>query len=449
MRYNVTARHLVQFLFIVYVLLLIVELSYNFAMTISEDPRTSFCTFNISDWLINYEGGFVRRGIIGQIIWECYRHIPFDILGFINIFTLICTIVLAIVTTYCFYKYKVSWILLPTILMFGNFATTDITWFRRDALMLLLILLIFYLYRKYVTACSNRSMWYIAFSLIGIFLILMHEASFFCFVPLIMVHYFFYRNKSLLKRAVNTLFIALPLIVAMGLVCLYRGDIETGNKIWESWQPYMLEHFGTILPLGKGQEALGWDTKMTFYIHYDLNYLSQAKIDNFLQPLNISLYNAPLWIIIYMAVYYLCINVNRVQLFDYENCDKNNTIYTSLQQVIVIQFIALIPLFTVLSCDLKRIVTYWVFSTFFFCFQLKHIKQPLHIAYFTPICQSVAQWVKNSKPFNSRLFFFTILLVLAIPYAGYYLSDLFSTSVAANACHVIGSIIIPAISNWF
>ena len=36
-------------------------------------------TFQISDWMINYEGGFVRRGLIGQILWTIYQCHPYPI----------------------------------------------------------------------------------------------------------------------------------------------------------------------------------------------------------------------------------------------------------------------------------------------------------------------------------------------------------------------------------
>ena len=36
-------------------------------------------SFEISDWLINYEGGFVRRGVMGEIIYILYTYIPFSV----------------------------------------------------------------------------------------------------------------------------------------------------------------------------------------------------------------------------------------------------------------------------------------------------------------------------------------------------------------------------------
>ena len=35
--------------------------------------------FDVSDWLINYEGGFIRRGILGQILWELEQWHLYDV----------------------------------------------------------------------------------------------------------------------------------------------------------------------------------------------------------------------------------------------------------------------------------------------------------------------------------------------------------------------------------
>ena len=35
--------------------------------------------WEISEWLINYEGGFVRRGICGQLLWALEQWHPFDV----------------------------------------------------------------------------------------------------------------------------------------------------------------------------------------------------------------------------------------------------------------------------------------------------------------------------------------------------------------------------------
>ena len=54
----------------------------------------AYSSFEVSDWLINYEGGFVRRGLIGQLLFFLYQIHPYPVrfailficvLGFVTI----------------------------------------------------------------------------------------------------------------------------------------------------------------------------------------------------------------------------------------------------------------------------------------------------------------------------------------------------------------------------
>ena len=43
----------------------------------------SYDSMMLSDWFINYEGGFVRRGLIGEIFLELFRIVPYSIINII------------------------------------------------------------------------------------------------------------------------------------------------------------------------------------------------------------------------------------------------------------------------------------------------------------------------------------------------------------------------------
>lgn len=51
--------------FIIMVLMMLSSLIHK--LLFIEDNHLDYTNFTISDWMINYEGGFVRRGLIGQI----------------------------------------------------------------------------------------------------------------------------------------------------------------------------------------------------------------------------------------------------------------------------------------------------------------------------------------------------------------------------------------------
>ena len=56
---------LLKFAFIAYCTLLVCQLLLKFKLQFN-NYQANFEHWNFADWLINYEGGFVRRGILGQ-----------------------------------------------------------------------------------------------------------------------------------------------------------------------------------------------------------------------------------------------------------------------------------------------------------------------------------------------------------------------------------------------
>ena len=76
--------------------------------TVSISQLVKFYSFYIeysewqySDWLINYQGGFIRRGLVGEILFKIYRifNIDLDILVLITVFSLILFISFLLVKT--------------------------------------------------------------------------------------------------------------------------------------------------------------------------------------------------------------------------------------------------------------------------------------------------------------------------------------------------------------
>ena len=59
--------------FFIYISILIIIFNFTF-FVIEKSP------FQYSDWLINYQGGFVRRGLPGEIFYQLYKltNIPLD-----------------------------------------------------------------------------------------------------------------------------------------------------------------------------------------------------------------------------------------------------------------------------------------------------------------------------------------------------------------------------------
>ncbi|MBQ8542011.1 MAG: hypothetical protein IJ436_00865 [Bacteroidaceae bacterium] len=379
--------------------------------------------WNLSEWLINYNDGFVRRGLWGEGLLYLYNCYNLDIIQNIYLITIISTIALILFTIYFFWKKGLSVFLLPSILFFGSYTMYSITSFRRDALMLLLIFLALYFYKKWIEGEKKRWIYYILLSLTGIFVILTHEASFFCFVPFIAFdHYVRNKNRLLVQRAASTVFFILPILLTMGCACIFKGNEEIANNIWNSYTPYFHEKFGEMLPIGDGVEALSWSTGQAIRLHVRLNFL-------ILLPGNIPSVFA--WCIIFFLAFYLMMNVNKIRLFEHERENIDNE---HLATILFIQLAGMSPLFAVLSCDYGRLFVYWSLTSFYI---FAHFGKEVYPVFST--ASKKINKIYNKNLFRTTWFYVMVSITIVLPFWGF--KDPLRTSVIGNIIYLIDSII--------
>ena len=139
----------------------------------------NYLSFGLSDWMINYEGGFVRRGLIGQLLLELYEIHPYSIRNVVAVVIIVSFVVLQWLLIRLFRKEGWSYTLLfapfmvyrvMTCFNMGQFAM------RRDFLVLLLMWCIFFLYSRYKERGSG--MYFFTFQLMSVLILLIYEPSF-------------------------------------------------------------------------------------------------------------------------------------------------------------------------------------------------------------------------------------------------------------------------------
>lgn len=406
-------------IFLIYSFVIMTQIVVFLFLRDAMDPdyKQAFIDFSFSDFLINYEGGFVRRGLIGELLLKSSTLFGFDIGTTILSLCIISTVALILLLIYLFRNKGLSYFILPICILLGGFAMNRLTLFRRDALMLLIIYLIFYLYKKYKD--HRRPAYYVLFSVSCTIVILIHEASFFCFVPFILLHQLFsYKEKNYLSNVFRTLIFLSPAILTMLAVIIYKGDENTAGAIWNSYQPYFNEKYGEMLPVGQGVQALTWNNAQTFMFHFTTNYT---------KPIIQYVPRAVVWALIYFITFYLCANVNRIRLFSYEKKLINSNFLTA---TLLIQFISLLPMFTILSCDLRRVTIYWTITSFFIFAifennqilpeKIKHISKKINTLF------------NDNKLLSNSYFYIFVSTTIICPFAAFPLPDAFYTSVIGN-----------------
>ncbi len=365
-----------------------------------------YSEWRISEWMINYEGGFVRRGLIGQLLYECYKLCPYPLINVVMIICFVAFFVLVLLVVKLFLKDGWSCALLfaPYLFVMTFNDINAIFWTRRDHIALLITWSIFWCYSQYIN--SHKPGFMIIMQVLSIFTLLMHEASFFFTFPILFLHYYDYNRiqlKSVYKSIVSTACFSLPIMITMAVVCLNKGNADIADAIWTSWQPCM-ERFsdgGDVTKIGRAVSALTWDSNETFIMHFNVNWFN---LFCYMLPA------FPITLLSIVAIYYLVTRLNTVDL-KWNKLRKINR--TVLSNIMLIQFFCLIPMFTVLSCDMARVITYWVISTLFAYHFFKNSKL-LSLSWLSHISEVIQYRIDKIKFLSSPWIYLGILFCVPI-----------------------------------
>ena len=207
-------------------------------------------SWTIGEWLINYQGGFVRRGFLGEIIYFLSSSIkisPIFVIWFICLFSYFLLIKLVLKEA----KGKVSsvFILSPSILLapvIGDFLI------RKDILLMLMFL-------TNLKVCQSKNPNLFLFNILNIFGTLVHESFAIYSLP---IETILLSNKLRLKgEKIIILFKLLPSFLIFTICFIFKGNNNQAIHIHKSWleQPLLFpfENLQTELPLG-AINSIGW-----------------------------------------------------------------------------------------------------------------------------------------------------------------------------------------------
>lgn len=159
----------------------------------------------------------------------------------------------------------------------------------------------------------------------------------------------------------------LPALITMSLVCFFKGDEATANAIWQSWDDAfrnypdgLNDYQHTADNIGYGVGALAWKTMTTVRFHLSLNLFHGTPI----RALTAQDYAVfPLLVWLFVATFYMVTHINSIKIAAYRLAGAPQA--TRIMSVLLLQFVFMLPMFTVLSCDYGRTIPYWVFSSLF------------------------------------------------------------------------------------
>lgn len=375
----------------------------------------NYTDYQFSEFLINYQGGFVRRGLLGEILFFFAQNFNFNVGWAIKIISAACFIFVCVFFVKSFVKKSYSLYILPLCFFLGSGIFMS-DWIRKDYMFLCFFILILCLYKSQMPTILKI----ITINVLAIFIILTHELFVFFSIPLLFVMFFSeYKNYGMLKSFFLSLLFLLPSILVTFFVVTHHGNQDVVFLIWNSWAEILnidVVNIGNAVE-GNSINALGGTTEYYIKKHLYQNFLI---IDNQISSLLV-------WLITFPVIYYISTNALLVFRKSKEVfTEKHKTILSS---VLVFQLLSLAPVFILLSCDYRRVFLFWIASSFAFFLLIPFDKiEKMFPKKFLDFVENINRFLANIlTPTRTALVF--LMLFIGLPRYGFAIERYYNTSV--------------------
>ena len=299
-------------------------------------------SWTVGEWLISYAGGFVRRGLPGEIIhFISSKYLISPILlvwlsSFIAILGLI-----AILFHFCKDLFAKSFLLSQLIIL----APISGDYFVRKDIFLVLLygLALLAMKRLYLKKLSKLSA-ILSVNIVSMIGIFSHESYGIWALPsLILIFYLFERSnkKNYLQSGLYTTLFLIPSFFSFVLCWFFKGNVDQSLIIHQSWQS-LKDILPSVVALNETQPngaiaAIGWGTSQVF----TSSLISQFNLNIFWHP--------GMWFLTIFIV---------MRLFIGQQKDLNQK---GKRFIICFQLFAFLPIF--LFVDIGRWIFIWLTSS--------------------------------------------------------------------------------------
>ncbi|WP_129126140.1 hypothetical protein [Geomonas oryzae] len=308
-------------------------------------------SWQITEWLINYQGGFVRRGLIGELLLISYYRFGLSPY-YVILSACFCLYVALVVFFYrSFRRAGLPLFLLPFVFLLGAPVLNNF-WARKD---LLLIWLFIGMVRLTVIDIRGKA---IGINLLLVFALLVHESVGFWAVPVLLLLNYQQRVLREVGRPVKAAFISAlqlsPGLAAFLLVLYNKGTVGIASAIWESWKPvpfpFQDQNATTAIP--SAIDGISWSLQKGVSF-------SAKQLANF----NDGIYAPIAWLIIIVSIFIVSVNIHRLGASDNQPRHVVAEERSSLCSFLLLQLLAVSPLF-ILGFDYGRWIFFWVTTSF-------------------------------------------------------------------------------------
>lgn len=295
----------------------------------------------LTDFLFNYAGGFIRRGLTGEIIFFITDLTGIPSLVVCYTIAIIAYIIVAVCTIRMFKKRGYSIKVLIMGFMLGGVFLTSMNDMRRDYIEMAIFIATVVSFKRLSTFG-----WVVLGNIFAVFAILLHEATFFFMVPACVL-----MTNIRLDNIVKSVCLWLPTVATFLICCLYKGTPEMLPAMCDYIRDYAPDAFENK-DVPYLMDFVGIDTQTAFSYHINRNFLN---------PLSRYFPIPVLFVTLFYLIYIPFITVCMIKVFNRDGLSEGRQ--NTLVSLILFQFVMLLPMFTVLSCDLLRVAMYWMMSS--------------------------------------------------------------------------------------
>ena len=299
-------------------------------------------SWTVGEWLISYAGGFVRRGLPGElikIVSSKFSLSPILLVWFLSVFSIVA---LGLLILYlCNNLFEKSFLLSQLIILAP---ISEDYLVRKDTLIVLLYGLSLLTLRLRFKGNINKITCIFIINLFSVIAILSHESYGIWGLPsLIFILFLFERsnNKNLIKSSFLALFSLVPAFISFLLCWVFRGDLNQSLSIHQSWQTlsHLLPSTGSLQALKPSGAiaAIGYESSRV----YSSSLISQFNLSVFWHP--------AMWLLTIFLTMRLFIGVEK------------NPNQDAKRFVVCFQLIAFLPMF--LFVDIGRWIFMWLSSS--------------------------------------------------------------------------------------
>lgn len=209
-----------------------IALVFFHLLTYSREIVVTIQPYRIGDWLINYQGGFVRRGLIGQLIYLISTNRPNTIwIAYaIQVITYLTLSYFVLLLFFAQHKNRVFLLFLFSPAFIFMFPLYDIEgWFRKELLVFLAYALLVYGLREGVV--RSKYLW--ASFFIYFIAVFSHEVASLTLVFFLFPLYVISKRQSSFDRKIIFFGFAYALTAICGLALsvLLPGDLKTAERV--------------------------------------------------------------------------------------------------------------------------------------------------------------------------------------------------------------------------